>query len=247
MKSAICTFESLPKGFPLPCPPDYGSVWMANFFLLAAVKFIKVIVHTFSYYVLSLRIPLQKDNIYKSSDVTVIVPTVGDYGREFHECIKSILANKPSRIIVAIVGDTMKADQICKTLCSKTIDVVSIESADKRRQFLTAAETVKTDIIVYSDDHVFWPTTFLQSSLTPFNDEKVGLVGTVKRVIRDRGDTLLESMLNYIAVIYLERHNFECTASYNIDGGVFVISGRTAAVRTEIVQTPEFHHDYLHG
>lgn len=42
----------------------------------------------------------------------------------------------------------------------------------------------------------------------------------------------------------MERHNFECTATYNIDGGVFVISGRTALARTSIIQSAEYKHGY---
>ena len=223
------------------------SFWLLLFSLLATVKFVKVLVHTFSYYVLSPRIPLRSSTKYRSSDVTVIVPTVGDFGEEFRNCINSILANKPARIIVAIVGSATKAVNVCRELCPKTIDVVSIDVADKRRQFLTAAGMVDTKIIGYADDHVFWPKTFLQSALMPFDDSKVGIVGTVKRVLRRRGNSILESFLNYIAVIYLERHNFECTATYNIDGGAFVISGRSALLRAVIVKNDEFHYQYLHG
>lgn len=241
ISSAISTNSSLSPPKHLP------SFWLATFLLLAIVKFGKVIVHTYSYFLLSPRICIQDSTKYKPSDVTVIVPTVSDFEQEFRDCIKSILANRPARIVVAIVGDNTKAVRVCQALCSNTIHVMSIKSADKRRQFLIAAETVTTKIMAYADDHVFWPETFLQSALMPFDDENVGIVGTVKRVIRQRGKTIRESLLNYLAVIYLERHNFECTASYNIDGGVFVISGRSALVQSKIVQTREFQHEYLHG
>lgn len=219
--------------------------WYYHIFLLV-VKFGKVLVHTFSYYVLWRRIPL-RNTVYKPSDVTVIVSTVGDFGIEFQMCIRSILENKPARILVVTVGDMANAISACEKLCPYTIEVMAIDEPDKRRQFLKAVGSVTTQIIVTADDHVKWPKTYLQSTLMPFDDEKTGLVGTVKRVIRDRGNSVLESALNYEAVIYLERHNFECTASYNIDGGIFVISGRTALMRTEIVRTNEFHHEYLNG
>lgn len=97
----------------------------------------------------------------------------------------------------------------------------------------------------YADDHVFWPATFLMHALAPFEDPLVGLVGTVKRVERLKTGSFKERLLNYIAVIYLERHNFECTASYNLDGGVFVISGRTALTRTEIMHSVEYRRGFL--
>lgn len=104
---------------------------------------------------------------------------------------------------------------------------------------------VETLITCYADDHVFWPVTFLKHALAPFEDPLVGLVGTVKRVERIKKGSFKERLLNYIAVIYLERHNFDCTASYNLDGGVFVISGRTALTRTEIIHGVEYRKGFL--
>lgn len=102
-----------------------------------------------------------------------------------------------------------------------------------------------TKIVCWADDNVQWPFTFLKSALAPFEDEKVGLVGTVKRVKRDRSGGLMANILNYIGCIYLERHNFECTATYNVDGGVFVISGRTALARRSTVDSKEFQTAFL--
>lgn len=104
---------------------------------------------------------------------------------------------------------------------------------------------METPITCYADDHVFWPTTFLKHALAPFEDPLVGLVGTVKRVERMKTGTFKERLLNYIAVMYLERHNFECTATYNLDGGVFVISGRTALARTKIMHSLDYRRGYL--
>lgn len=73
----------------------------------------------------------------------------------------------------------------------------------------------------------------------------------MKRVERtkvdDRGRPLSaeDSRLNLFACIYLERHNYECTATYNLDGGVFVISGRTALIRSSIYKNPEFVAGFL--
>ncbi|CAF9928913.1 MAG: hypothetical protein GOMPHAMPRED_005252 [Gomphillus americanus] len=45
---------------------------------------------------------------------------------------------------------------------------------------------------------------------------------------------------NFIGCLYLERHNFDITASHYIDKSIFVVSGRTAAYRSEIICTSEF-------
>lgn len=220
--------------------------YLFTFVLLLLFKGIKISVHTFSYYFLTAPARPAAYPRYSPSDVTVIVPTIGELDDEFEECIKSILANSPALLIIATVGSEKlrTAKKVCSAI-SKDILVIATDVANKREQFLNATSYVKTHITVYADDHVFWPTTFFRSALAPFEDPLTGIVGTTKRVRRDRSGGFLCSLLNYIACMYLERHNFECTASYNLDGGVFVISGRTALVLTSIIHGPDYRHDFL--
>ena len=174
-------------------------------------------------------------------------------GHEFKHCIRSILRNSPGQIFITTAGHEKlrKAQRVCEELeeslreCDRCIIVTSVTETNKRAQFMNAVVKVKTPIIAYADDHVLWPPTFLAHALAPFEDPLVGLVGTAKRVHRIKNGTFKQRLLNYIAVIYLERHNFECTASYNIDGGVFIISGRTALTRTEILHSVEFRRGFL--
>lgn len=95
------------------------------------------------------------------------------------------------------------------------------------------------------DDHVFWPRNFLPSILAPFEDPNVGCVGTRKRVRRTVSNFSLAGFWNLLGCLYLERHNFEIAATNAIDGGVFVISGRTSAHRTEILQPQSFRNGFL--
>jgi hypothetical protein len=66
----------------------------------------------------------------------------------------------------------------------------------------------------------------------------------VNRVIRQRSGAFYESFRNYLACVYLERQNFECTASYNIDGGVSVISRLTRLIRTSIIRETEYDEGF---
>lgn len=220
--------------------------WLFTFLILAIFKFLKVFVHTVSFHLLTTPTQQPVSPTIFPSDVTVIVPSVGEFDDEFVECIETIVANGPRRIIVCTVGvaKQTKAKQVCSEISSRhlnaRITVLSLALANKRAQFLRGVSAARTEIIAYADDHVFWPPTFLKSALAPLEDQRVGLVGTVKRVRRDRSGGFWNSLLNYIACLYLERHNFECTATYNLDGGVFVISGRTALIRTNIVHHVDF-------
>jgi hypothetical protein len=224
--------------------------WYSVFAFLAIWKGFKIFIHTCSYYLWTNPAQAPQNPTITPADVTVVVPTVCNWDKENIDCIYSILANKPARIIVSVVGHDKRLQTIraCEEIDPR-IEVVSVDEANKRTQLLKAVEDVRTDITVYADDHVFWPGTFLRSALAPFEDPIVGLVGTSKRVIRNHDLPLLDNFFNYIACIYLERHNFECTATYNIDGGVFVISGRTGLVRTSVIHSlayrTEFQSEYF--
>lgn len=230
-----------------------SSPWSAVFVFLFVWKFLKIVVHLFSYTCLTgYRLPPANPTVLPS-DVTVIIPSVSDFGEEFILTVQTVLANHPAKVIISTVGASKLlharrvAEEIMRSnrLPGRTIEVVTINEANKRAQCVHASIQVKTDIIAYADDHVIWPRTFLQSVLAEFEEPSVGIVGTVKQVIRDPGKNWSDSIRNFIACIYLERHNFEMTATYNLDGGVWVISGRTCLIRSDIVQTLEFRQKFL--
>jgi hypothetical protein len=215
------------------------------FLFLSLFKFLKVFVHTISY------------NVYKpprmpeyatltSLDCTVIIPTVGDMDGEFIETVQSILACNPTGLIISTVGvgKLKLAQEVCAKI-DPDILCIAVDRPNKRSQFMAAVNRVNTAITVSADDHVFWPRTFLQTAIASFEDPHVGLVGTVKRVRRANLGWSFADFLNFVACIYLERHNFECTASHNVDGGVFVISGRTVLFRTSIIQSPPFQKAFM--
>lgn len=104
---------------------------------------------------------------------------------------------------------------------------------------------MKTQITILCDDHIFWPKDFIPHVLAPFEDKTVGTVGTCKRVRRLVKGFSFADFWNFIGALYLERHNFELAATNHMDGGVFVVSGRTAAHRTAILQDPDFIHGIL--
>lgn len=104
---------------------------------------------------------------------------------------------------------------------------------------------MKTSITVLCDDHVFWPPGFLPQILAPFENRNIGSVGTCKRVRRVRQGFGFADFWNFIGALYLERHNFEITATNQLDGGVFVVSGRTSAHRTAILKSADFIQSFL--
>lgn len=231
------------------------------FWFLIIFKFSKIIVHFRANHTASMQRACRPhaSDLYKQSDVTVVIPTISCWGPDLENTIESILNNNVHQIIISTVGRHKQQNfqaKIARFLEmyegkaeytpsreEKKILVVTIPGAngDKRSQLKEGYARCETRILAYADDHVIWPDTYVTSVLSEFQDPRVGLVGTVKRVIREREpwtwndwSAISDNLRNFLASIYLERHNYELNATYNLDGGVFVISGRTAFVRTQI-------------
>ncbi|KAL8734038.1 MAG: hypothetical protein Q9166_001799 [cf. Caloplaca sp. 2 TL-2023] len=114
--------------------------------------------------------------------------------------------------------------------------VFGAPKANKRLQMIQGINHVKTPIAVFADDDVFWPKTFLTHLLAPFEDSAVGAVGPFITLERPRK----LNVWDFLGAAYLERWNFCVAATSNINGGVTCLSGRTSAVRSQILQDEAF-------
>lgn len=214
------------------------------FAFLFVFRYLRLIVHIISFWLFrSVPVPLRPTLFPR--DCAVIIPSVEPHGDKFNECIRSVLGNNPHQIIVVTVGKDklFRAKQVCE-LIDPNIQVCAIEEANKRRQICHALQFVHTRITLLCDDSVVWPCHFLPEVLAPFEDNAVAIVGTVKRVRRINQGFTMSDFWNFIGCLYLERHNFEIAATNNIDGGVFVVSGRTSAHRSKNLKGPAFMHRF---
>jgi cellulose synthase/poly-beta-1,6-N-acetylglucosamine synthase-like glycosyltransferase len=217
------------------------------FIFLFAFRYVRLVVHIISFWLFYRPAPVPKNPSLSPSDCTIILPTVDPKNPDFEECINSCLHNKPGAIIVVTIGD--KLTKLTKEIVAPFKElfpatVISVETGDeanKRCQIAHGLQFVKTKITILLDDHVFWPSErFLPTVLAPFEDPKVGIVGTNKLVRRTDTGFNIRSFWNMLGAIYLERRNFDSRATNAIDGGVCVVSGRTSAHRTSILQDPKF-------
>ncbi|KUI66528.1 Hyaluronan synthase 1 [Cytospora mali] len=221
------------------------------FILLFTFRYLRFVVHTITGVFLYKPAQIKEKPRYTSKDVAVIIPTVAPNTDAFLRCCETVLFNLPRLLVIATVGIKLEQDvlRIIDThkLKSRFPDtefiIVKTDQANKRKQMSLASSNIDptvAPITVCVDDHVYWGTSFLKSLLAAFEDPKVGFVGTNKKVIRDTAGGLWKSYTNFLACIYLTRHNFQIRSEPYIDGGVFVISGRTSAVRTEILRNKDF-------
>ena len=133
--------------------------------------------------------------------------------------------------------------KLAKSLPHPRIRVLHTSIANKRLQVCEALPEVRTSITIMADDDVWWPTTLMPWILAPFEDPKMGGVGTCQRVKRVRNSSPVSWIWNWLGAAYIERRNFEISATHNIDGGTSCMSGRTGAYRSEILSS----HDFLEG
>jgi hypothetical protein len=133
--------------------------------------------------------------------------------------------------------------RLADSLGHPNIRVLDTAIANKRIQVCEALPKVSTRITIMADDDVTWPSTLMPWILAPFEDPQIGGVGTCQRVRREFKGSWATRAWNWLGAAYIERRNFEISATHNIDGGTSCMSGRTGAYRSEILSS----HDFLHG
>lgn len=171
------------------------------------------------------------------SDVTVVVATLTGDGEDFRSCIQSILACCPKRIyIVTPDENVVRLRRSFNPLSTSVIEVIGVERANKRLQMIQGLIRSETAITIFADDDVIWQPTFLIYLLAAFEDPSVGAAGTCQRLRRVPNP----GCWNILGAFYLERRNFEISATTHIDGGTACLSGRTSAHRTHILLNRAF-------
>lgn len=220
-------------------------------------------------------------------DATIVLTTISIADNlDFDECLSTCLLNGPAKVI--IVTDTAQrateAIACCKNIQQRLrdsssvmvfgakpphevlVEVVASGVADKRVQIVHGIQKTDSRILVLLDDHVFLKPRFLSAVTAVFDNPKVGICGTRKRVRWRQASLPLPrpprhmvwhfpilfakqywlAFWNFLGIVYLTRHNFELRGTSGMDGGVFVISGRAMAVRTALVKTESFFQSFLY-
>ncbi|KAJ5734170.1 hypothetical protein N7493_002956 [Penicillium malachiteum] len=217
--------------------------FLRAFVALFLYRYVRLVVNLFSFWSFK-PIPPPENPKLTSQDVSVIIPSLDGCGEELVETIRSILVNQPKEILlVTIEANRKKAEQMINAMpaSEKHIRLFTITHPNKRRQMTRAIPEVKTAITVLADDDVSWPSTVLPWILAPFEkDSRYGGVVTCQRLRRAIAPTLSQRVWGFLGALYLERRNFDCGATTNMDGGLPCMSGRTVAYRTTILQDDQF-------
>ncbi|KAL2270828.1 hypothetical protein VTJ83DRAFT_199 [Remersonia thermophila] len=212
-------------------------------------RYLRLLVHCVSHWTYKSKLPNWEKPRYTEDDITVIIPTIHNRPEELRPSLESILACKPAKLILVTTHNKHKAlSRVAATLRMPSaaspveIEVLQVDKANKRLQVCKALEGdhVRTAITVMADDDVEWPPTLIPWLLAPFEDDRIGGVGTCQRVKRVTEGDMMTRVWNWLGAAYIERRNFEISATHNIDGGTSCMSGRTGAYRSEILKSYDF-------
>lgn len=226
------------------------------FLFLFVFRYLRFVVHFVTGCFLYKPAPQKEKPRYTNRDVAVIIPTVAPYTKEFIRCCETVLVNRPLYVVICGVGEKMKdyvsdvisAHKFRERFPETEIKIVHTKKPNKRQQVARSSlevDPAKAAICINVDDHVYWKPTFLSHLVPAFEDPAVGFAGTNKRVIRNTGGGRWASYTNFLACTYLARHNFQIRSEPYLDGAVFVVSGRTYAIRTSILRSEAFRSAYL--
>jgi len=209
--------------------------------VLVALKYVRFLVNCIAFWCYR-PVPLSDDPLFTANDVTVVIPSLDGDNDKLRETVRSVLTNSPKRVVLVTTDANVEKAEKAFSHVSKSIDIYSIPKANKRRQLCKALPLVTTEITILADDDVSWPPNLLQWMLAPFEDERMGGVGTNQRLRREESP----NVWNWLGAAYLIRRNWDCTACEYMDGGLPCLSGRTVAYRTHIIRDPDFIHSFTH-
>jgi hypothetical protein len=233
----------LPSGLPSLDFWYSTTFWAYVFWILWIHRYLRLLVHCVSHWTYKSK-PIPSKPTFTSKDVTVVIPTIHNVFEELRPSLQSILACEPAELILVTTHDKRKSLQrLADSLSFARIRVLDTHIANKRLQVCEALPKVETPITIMADDDVTWPSTLMPWILAPFEDPKIGGVGTCQRVRREWNAPWSIRVWNWLGAAYIERRNFEISATHSMDGGTSCMSGRTGAYRSEILSS----HDFLQG
>ncbi|KAI1435244.1 putative polysaccharide synthase Cps1 [Xylaria sp. CBS 124048] len=211
------------------------------FCALFIFRYLRTIVSIFIYCLVKPRRIRQHLPTFTGKDVSVIIPTTFRAPAELVRCLRSVTACSPAAVF--LVTSNANVEPAAGYVRDNDFDVtvLGVPKLNKRLQILRALLNVTTPICVLADDDVYWPGRFLDYLLAIFEDPEVGAGGPRQRAHRESKP----DGWNFLGISYLERRVWNNLATNALDGSVSTLSGRTAAYRTEILQTHEFADYFL--
>jgi cellulose synthase/poly-beta-1,6-N-acetylglucosamine synthase-like glycosyltransferase len=167
-----------------------------------------------------------------TATTSVVVPSYREDPEILARCLDSWLAQNPTEVIV--VPDLADAEVIALLRSRAAIDprlvVLPFAHTGKRSALGAGIRQARYDILVLSDSDTSWEPGMLSEILAPFEDPKVGGVGTRQNAYLPTTSPWRRAADWMIDVRYLDYVRAQSRA-----GAVACLSGRTVAYRRKVV------------
>lgn len=135
---------------------------MARFYTLLSIltagsvkSFNKVVVRSISYLAYRPQLPSAMNAVYNAKDITVIIPSIDNFGAAFTLCVRSVVQCNLAQVSITTVESKKEVDENDCREISKDLKVIMVKEPNKCAQFLEALPFPTTNIIVSADDQVY--------------------------------------------------------------------------------------------
>jgi cellobiuronic acid synthase len=158
---------------------------------------------------------------------TVIVPVYREPEEIFRRALASVVANRPTEIIVVVDGGDGSVAAVAADYAGR---VLRIPKSGKRAAIAAGLEASDpaTDIVVVLDSDTVWAPEALRELLRPFADPRVGGV-TPRQAVFDVGTNPVRRFADWLEDL---RYHLTVPAQ-SVFGQVGCLAGRTIAYRRE--------------
>ena len=175
-------------------------------------------------------------NNYEAT-ATIVTPVFKEDPILFRKALDSWLVNKPDAILAVV--DV--SDKACMAIAYeyaaqyKCFRVIEIAEPGKRPALAKGVDETHTDLVVLVDSDVIWDTDVLQKLKMPFDNPRIGGVGTRQNMYPSDGRHA--TFWERVADIYLDlRYTDDIKPGVVMEQAISCLSGRTAAYRTKLLQ-----------
>jgi hyaluronan synthase len=156
---------------------------------------------------------------------SVIVPVYNESEAVFRRSLASVVANRPTELIVVVDGGDPEIAAIAGEYCDR---VLRLPKSGKRVAIAAGLRETDptTDVVVVLDSDTVWAPDALREMLRPFADPRVGGV-TPRQAIFDVSDNPVRRLADWMEDI---RYHLTVPAQ-SVFGQVGCLAGRTIAYR----------------
>lgn len=173
------------------------------------------------------------------STTSVIVPAYREDPDILDRCIASVLAERPSEVIVVPDVEDLEVIRRLLRIEDPRLRVIPFVHRGKRSALAVGIRAASSEILVLADSDTRWRPGLLDAIQAPFADPAVGGVGSRQNVYMPKSSVWRRAANWMINVRYLDY-----VPAQSRSGAVACLSGRTAAYRRAAVLPVLEHLEY---